>query len=69
MSQPHNNTKMKGGAASLFQIFRFENAFGGDTGGVLYYGVRNVRVDVRNAIMTGTDAKYIIVYDGIDSAV
>lgn len=29
MSQPHNNTKMKGGAATFFQIFRVKNAFGG----------------------------------------
>ena len=60
---------MKGGAASLFQIIRIENAFGGDTGGVLYYGVRNVPVSVRNAMMTIMIAKNIIVYGGIDPAI
>lgn len=29
--------QMKGGAASLFQIFRFENAFGVRTEGVLFF--------------------------------
>ena len=61
--------QMKGGATSLIQVFRFKNAFGGENRRHSFLYVRNVRVGVQNATMTRTDAKYIIVYSGIGSAI